>query len=67
MIVKIFSGICDVQGKLYEISFDELNATCREDEKEKFILGKMHCEYAENTGLCDGQKCSILEQNGIKR
>lgn len=64
----ILHGLCKVQNKKYSINVDILGANALEDiRRNKYSIGRIDCKYASQTGKCNGHKCSILEENGIKR
>jgi hypothetical protein len=54
----ILTGYCDKQNKEYTIDVDGIDATCREDMKNRPIQGIIHCEYGSRN--CECNSCSIL-------
>jgi hypothetical protein len=56
-------GYCEVQNKEYEIDVHMINATCHDDNNNKrFIQGRIECEFASRSDLCNAKECSILKQ-----
>lgn len=64
----ILNGYCNVQKKNCSIDVDIIGANCLEDiKRDKYVVGRITCEYASNSGKCAGSNCSVMEQNGVKR
>lgn len=64
----VLNGFCRIQEKNYTIGVDIKDANCLEDlKRDKYVVGRIDCKYAIETGKCNGYNCSVLEQNGIKR
>ena len=58
----IYNGFCDKQNKNYSVSMEMIPAPSLEDEKPKFIPGRLTCKYASFTGCCnDPNQCSIIK------
>ena len=62
----LLHGYCNVQKCEYAISIRVIPAPTLENPKG-IEYGTINCEYARFSNKCRGNKCSILEQNGISR
>ncbi len=62
----LLTGYCSVQKKKTTISVQTIPSPTLED-RERYLIGRITCDYASFGGNCDCNKCSVLSENRVEQ